>query len=468
MDIVFTSFPGYGTKGTETGTYPAMAVYLLSGALRKRGYNVRIVDPVVYSAGVDADLYREIEAKLIERIKPEDIVCISSNTFNWAIARIAIFIIKKKIGATVVLGGLHPSVFFEDIMQQTPVDYIIRGEGDSALGDLIDRIVDGRDIGELPGISYRKNGAVIHNQGYNIASIEEMEEYPEPMFEMLPEEKYNVIPIETSRGCLFSCAFCSIPFRNKRRIFKDEIILQQIEYCKKYSRKLMYSRQVNLLDDCFSFDSERVQRIIAMFSNDTSGFRLSIEARINDLLKDDLVDMLSSECIYNIQIGVECGYDRGLKLVGKGTDIQRLYRCAEKLYNNGLSDIAFFSFIIGFPWEGEDEINQTLDTIQDICTRFNATVSLNWLIMLPSRLYDRQEEYGMNISSDIYGKLCWYCDKDIFYKTHPSINEKVYRRTEFRINEMQLNGLKVWHEPMIFNFADRMNDKIEEYMRSQE
>lgn len=463
MKIFLVAMPGeISIDGIKKENVPPLAIYILGSILEKQGYDIELLDASLFTTKILYDVYDKMKKVFTSKVCKEDIVCFSSNTFNWAFTKIACNLVKKKIGSTVILGGLHGSVFYDYIMRSTEIDYIIRGEGEETLIGLIDRIIKNKLPHDLPGICYRKEGKVYVTEGYGEIDFSKLLEYPLPLYDRIPMDEYRSIVVEASRGCLFNCIFCSILSREHRKSYPVELIKQQIRHGKKFCGRFCNTRILNFADDCFTADSNKMKEICNFLISEDDGFRYFIEARVNDLLKEDIIDYIPQGIIEGIQIGIECGYNEGLKKVGKGTDTERLVKCAKLLQERGLQSKSYFSFIIGFPWETEKEINLTLDMIEKLSQNYETRVSLNWLIFLPSRLWNQKEKYNIDIDESVFDNISWLSNEQFFYKTHPNINTKTLQRIERRIIQMQMNGCDIAHSMPAFSFQKKLEKLFSE------
>lgn len=444
MKVILYSLPSeIYSNGTLDEALPPLAVYLLGACIRQRGYDVELYDSISFKLTPSDTITNVLTCQFSQHICDGDIVCFSCNSFNWGITKYACEIIKRMFDVRIIVGGLHPSFFYEHIMNTSKVDFVLRGEGEITLPQLVETICNGGDYRKISGLSYRKDDEVYHNYGLAQLDLSDFSEIPLPLFELIPKGYYQAIPIETSRGCLYNCIFCSIPNKNNRREFTLEEIKRRLDHADLFSSNFSNTKLINFNDDCFTFDVERFNAVFNMLASRNDGKTYFIEARINDLLKPGINFCNSS--LHGMQIGIECGYDEGIRLVRKGTTVENLFRCADMLYKKSLTPITFFSFIIGFPWESEREINLTLDTIERLCATYDATVSLNWLILLPSELWTNRYKYHISLSEELYDKIAWILDKDYFDLSHPKISEKVFYRIEKRIVRMQLKGYKIRH-----------------------
>ncbi|WP_303865127.1 hypothetical protein [Alkalibaculum bacchi] len=209
------------------------------------------------------------------------------------------------------------------------------------------------------------------------------------------------------------------------------------------------------VDDCFSVDTDRAVAILNKLHRSYGGTKKAfIEARISNIIGKGFLDKIPHSVLYGMQIGVECGYDQGLKAIKKGITVKQLYQGLHIIAKAGLSKIVNLSFIIGFPWESRDEIEKTLNTIEDIASRYNILCNLNWLMLLPSDLWKVRHKYGINVDESIYDDPLWMRNEDTFRKTHPRISDELFQYVDRRIQIMKLNYLKV-----VYNRVDIVKRK---------
>ena len=202
---------------------------------------------------------------------------------------------------------------------------------------------------------------------------------------------------------------------------------------------------INITDDCFTADIENVKKVVKLFEDRYPGFTYFIEARVRDLLNQDMLDIINNRQLLGMQIGVECGYDEGLKRIKKGLTVGELYRCLDLMHTKGLVEKAVFSFIIGFPWESVKDIEKTIETIEQLCRKYNMTASLNWFILLPSEIWDNKEKYGIMYNEEIYDNENWIIDKNIFFNIRHNISYKEFEYIENKVLKLQNEGLNIHH-----------------------
>jgi len=170
--------------------------------------------------------------------------------------------------------------------------------------------------------------------------------------------------MQTVRGCVAACCFCSVrSFYGKGvRAYSSERVLQEIDYL--YNE--LGIKQLEILDDDFTFDRERaleicnelVKRNYDLVWNILNGIRLGT---INDELLDGLV---ASKCRL-ISIGVESGNDTTLKIVRKPLSVKFLYKKAEIIHKHPELYVKA-NYIVGFPFENDEETMNTFNLAEDV------------------------------------------------------------------------------------------------------
>lgn len=424
-----------------------MALYLLAAVLKNAGFEVGIIDPCEFiQFESKGDLEQLCTKYILKRLGNEDadIVAFSVNSFNWANTKIIIEGIAEFLpGIKIALGGLHPTIFDDYILKTSKAHFIMRGEGEKVIVNLCNALQNNCGIGTVKGITYKDdNGTVIRNGDEELLTVEEMENSPYPAFELLPAvNPYTQLPLETSRGCYFSCAFCSIPHRKIWRGLSAEQVVNRIRHTLKFRNSIHRGTHVLFVDDCFTADGERAVKVFKKL-NRMYGYtqKFFLEVRITDILKSNVLQQIPYQMISSMQIGVECGYDEGLKRIKKGLTVEQLFNALDILREYNFDKHCFLSFIIGFPWETMEMINQTLDTIEKICLTYKVICNLNWLLLLPSNLWEEKEKYGIEVDESMFDDLLWYGSSDYFFKTHPLITMEDVLQVEKRLGDMQLRG----------------------------
>lgn len=461
MKVLIVALPQKISKNQfEPLELAPMAIYLLASILMQNKHEVSIIDPCEFIQYEHKGDIEELCAQyIIKKIYSKEIqlVAFSVNSFNWSNSRAIIQRVAYNFPEIkIALGGLHPSIFDKHVLEVSDAHIVMRGEGERIILNLCNALEHNMALESVKGITYKLNGNVLRNEDEVDLTVEEMENTPYPAYELLPSfNPYTQLPVETSRGCRFSCAFCSIPHRRNWRGLSVDQVIKRVRHTLQFKDNINRGTRLLFVDDCFTANGERAISVFKKLHR-LYGYteKVFIEARITDILKNEILQNIPLQMISSMQIGVECGYNEGLKKIRKGLTVEQLFSAIEILKQYHFDKHCFFSFIIGFPWETMEMINKTLDTIELICTKYKIVCNLNWLLLLPSDLWWEKECFNIHVKEDMFDDLLWYANSDYFFATHPLISMEDIIQVEKRIATMQSHGGTVAYRRRIGNEED--------------
>ena len=171
---------------------------------------------------------------------------------------------------------------------------------------------------------------------------------------------------------------------------------------------------LQIADDEFSANRERAKEICALLIERHPETSIVFDCRANDLLDEDLVAVMAP-ITSRFLVGAECGYDEGLRQVGKGTTCDKLERAAAALYRHNISEHCDFSFILGLPWETQSEVLQTINFACKLYARYGVRVLLQWYCQMPgSSLWDEAATAG-KVNASMYDNYGFFRDTYLFF-----------------------------------------------------
>lgn len=341
----------------------------------------------------------------------------------------------------IIIGGIHPSYFYEYILNSTTVDYIIKGEGDVNICLLLNEIENNAEQINIPGIIYKYNHKIKYNSqnNYNLNKQNTIVDFSSINIDL----DYSMIPLEASRGCYNDCTFCSIQFKKNWRTINLSTILNNVEHIYKYNRNLFSNKILLFTDDCFTTNKKRAVEILNEIDALNYGFKYFFEAKVNDLKDGYILKNIDKKRIHTIQIGVDNGYNKGLKKIRKGITLDDLYICLDAINKNLFTEKCFLSFIIGYPWETKEDILLTINTIEFIAKKYNIICNINYLYLLYSSIWNQRQQYKINIDENVFDNPKWHLNRDIFEITHPLLNSQDISEINHRILKLYNSGLPI-------------------------
>lgn len=426
---------------------PPAAIYLLGTILKHNDIDVVIIDPSFY---INKNILGGTNKISEDLLKDVDIVCLSSNSFNWGTTKIFIGFIKSvNLDIRIVLGGVHPSALDEYVLNTTPADVVIRGEGEKRLLEIINSLRShGKSkLDEIPGITYKKDsGELVRTKDALVLSIEEFNNVIFPKYDEMPINTYRTLPFESSRGCLFNCSFCGVPYHRSWRPLSLENAVKKFNSTLEISKEKLRVPTIVFGDDCFTVDKERVQGIFKHINSLTGEFYIAMEGRLSDLEDTSIMDDLPVDRVMQFIVGIENGYDEGLRKSRKGYNVKKIGELFRN-YNNKpqVLEKIYCSFIIGLPWEMVDDCIKTVQFAAYLYEEFGVKCNITWWCIIPSELWDRRREFNIHLDESIYDDPIWYetkviteSDKKNFFRSHPNLSiqdrEKIDNLIDFYFN----------------------------------
>ena len=334
--------------------------------------NFKVVDDQYY-LGLDLN---QIQEKII-KIKPE-IVGISIPFSIIEKNVLAITEIVKKIDKNifVFLGGAHASVVPEQLLTSPDVDFVIIGEGEDTILELV-QILEKKEFKRLPfikGIAYRRSNEILRTAPREF--IQNLDALPFPSRHLLPMETYFLAAKEgrgprrlyvphyrwatviTSRGCPYYCIFCSVHLTmgNIFRARSPESVVQEIaELIRKYDIK-----HINLEDDNLTLDKQRFERICDLIIKQNLRFTWSAPNGIRaDTIDENLVKKMKLSGCYRVFVAPESGVQEVVNtIIKKNLDLKKIEETVILFKKYGV--IVDGSFVIGLPGETKEDIQKTI------------------------------------------------------------------------------------------------------------
>ncbi|MCP4649288.1 MAG: B12-binding domain-containing radical SAM protein [PVC group bacterium] len=245
---------------------PSIGIAYMASFLKKYGHRVHYLRASLksmFSPNVEIDVDSYIKNKLGNKV---DIFCFSVMAIDWGWVKGKISILKKKYPKTPILvGGSFATLSPEVILRDSEADYVCNGDGEKpllAIAQSLDSKTLVKDVEAIDNIGYKKNGeSVIKDMSYQ---VDNLDDYPFPDFSIYHGQfsrDFFVNPrLITSRGCSFSCTYCSCPNLNKLysktgKFVRRHSVPYMIEFLSKM-KDAYKSKNFTFNDDIFFLDKK--------------------------------------------------------------------------------------------------------------------------------------------------------------------------------------------------------------------
>ena len=335
-------------------TAPIGLGYLATIASQE-GYDVAIID---------AEAEKLSPREVIQRVTAYSPSVVGINAFSTN-HELALGILDESPAKYRLVGGSHATLKPEDLKGDHTV---VRGEAENIFLELL-----------------RKQPGGIVNAGF----VDDLDALPFIDRRSFVNDPYTLengeleASINTSRGCQFKCAYCSVPTINGRamRARSIENVVDEIEELSSAGVD-----NIHFTDDLFNFTRERVEEFSDALSKSYANPSWRALCRVENLDEALLEKMKDSGC-KRIAVGVESATPRILRYIGKNPKPERTKKVL------GIETKAFFT--IGYPTETEEEIERTLDFAMDLNpddVRFMVVRAFPG-----TRLYEDMRKSGMSV-----------------------------------------------------------------------
>ena len=349
------------------------------------------------------------------------------------------------------------------------VDFLVIGEGEITLAELIKALENKANFADIKGLVYRDQATSEIIQNESRPPIQDLDNLPIPdlsLIENLDIDNYRsvharnkrVIYILGSRGCPFSCTFCAahlvhgrkVRFRNPKKIV-DEIEYNQKKYGIGY---------VGFKDGTFTLNHQWVKELCSEIINRKIKIGFAINARV-DTINEDILKVLKMAGCRTIGFGLESGSQRILDIMRKGTSLKQIIEAMDLARKYGFFTVG--SYMIGNLGDTKEDINKTYKLARDLKT---TSAAFSPLTAFPgTQIYFDALKNGSLKNPKWYLKRNPY-NKDEFlpvtnydgvltfseFSTEKELN-KIYHKYYFRISYVFSMIKRIIKEPYLLKYA---------------
>jgi len=373
LKVLIASAPHADTFGYSM---PPPGLLRLGGAALRAGLEVALDDlSYRWTAG---DLGDERAGTLAERAAahllargPVDLLGLS---VMGATVPIAVAILERLRpalpGATFALGGPGVHGTGDELLRRFPwIDLVVRGEAEETLPELTRALERGEDLRAIEGLTLRGADGTVERTP-DRAPLRDLGDLPDYAWDLLPSiadykalrgEEDGLVPLDSGRGCVYDCSFCSIgrTWSRRSRALPAARLADEIEGL----RAIPAARRAYLCHDIFGADRRHAMALCAELVRRSVDVPWEVRARV-DHLDDELLAAMAGAGCDRVLLGIESGAPEVRRRNQKGMrdDVDVLAR-VRACVDAGVTPI--LSLILGLPGEGDAELERSLD----LCAR---------------------------------------------------------------------------------------------------
>lgn len=341
--------------------------------------------------------------------------------------------LKKNFSGLILLGGNTATFLYKLFLERRYADIIIMNEGELTLREIVKNLItDNQSFSHIQGIAYR--------QGEIIYLSDKRELIPNIDDILFPNRKYyneyysttTKATIITSRGCCYSCYYCSTRkmWGETWRARSAENIVREIEMIK---MEYPHINKIVFADDNFMVDRERVKTFINLIRKKNIEMKFGFSARI-ELLDCDILNDLKEIGVEDIFMGIESGSTRILQMLRRNYTQENVIKLIDYAESIGIKITA--SFIVGLPFENISDVKNTLELIECIPS---TTAQCHIFTPFPGTpCYENPEKFRLTINEISPDKIG--LDSGVFIHTSEFNSSQI---TTFHIKALNIIRKKV-------------------------
>jgi len=359
---------------------PRLGSVLLGTIMRNLGYDVRVY-------------IEDIHPVDMKEVLSADLVGISALT-STAPQSYRLADQVREAGGIAVLGGTHTSFLPEEGLEHA--DFVVRGEGEFAFQELVEAIQRGEGFEKIQNLSYVDRGRAVHNP--ERPKIPNLDVNPIPDYTLITGWKPGgVISIATSRGCPFSCTFCSVPgmYGHAFRTHSVGRVLDELAVHKG-------NLYTFFADDIFTANKKRVKELLRQMIERGLTPEWGAQVRTETVDDPELLELMRDSNCFNVYVGFESINPRTLKLFQKKQDLAKIERAIERFHAHKIRIHGMF--VVG---SDEDDV-ETIDATADFALKHDID-SIQFMILTPipgspdwDSLYARGDKYVISRNWSFY------------------------------------------------------------------
>lgn len=346
---------------------PPINLMYLAEVINREGYHARILD------GYALNLTHSEIINFVDKFEPSIILLPLYSKDLLTVYNLTYKIKTDNPDRVMVFGGHHASNMPDKVLAEfSQVDYILRGESEQTILSLLQSIDKCyKNLKNIRGLSYRKEKSKKHVHNKDQPPAKNLDTIPIPSRKLItPKNYYSRLskknPLDiiiTSRGCPFSCSFCSKlnGFKSYRMRSPENIISELYEILNHGAKS------VEIYDESFTVNKKRCLKIIELVKKEKLDFECRIRTRV-DCIDAELLKKLKSINCTTISYGVESGNQRILDINSKGVKIGQIKRAFDITHKIGINTLGFF--LIGFPQETPQTIEDTINLAKKLNPKY--------------------------------------------------------------------------------------------------
>jgi len=335
-------------------------------------------------------------------------------------SKVAEMIKKINPKIKVLMGGVHPSTMYKQILENYPVDFVVCGEAEETILELMEGIKKDKKISyfnKIKGLAFKnENGQIIKTEPREY--IKDLDKLPYPKHEYFKKEieASKKVYIMTSRGCPFGCMFCSTS-NYWGRMCRRRSVENVIGEIKFLIEKFPSIEEILFVDDEFTLNQEHAIELCKAMINAGIKLKWDCSTRVSSV-SEELVEWMKKAGCVHVSMGVESGSEKLIKVIHKKITIKQIINAFELFHKYNIP--ASMYLITGIPGENSQTVNETIKLLKKLS---NTKPEFKKPALL--QIYPNTEVYNLAKKQGIINDNFWLTPKLVPHYTYEHSKNKL-------------------------------------------
>jgi radical SAM PhpK family P-methyltransferase len=374
MNRVYAEAHGEHHRELRSGELLNLAAAYLTSFLRRRGHTVAVVNLFQYE--------RERFAAWLRDGATAVAITTTFYVLNDPVIEMVQFIRQHNPAVRIIVGGPlianHARRYHDDelavVLDDLGADaYVVEGQGELTLARIVERWSAGRDLSDVPNVIYPgepdrpgapRRLALIdrpragrYHINPRVPEDNSLDDNTIDWRQLADEPLGPTLQTRTARSCAFSCAFCAYPLRaGKLTLASVDSVVAELDGMAELGVK-----NVVFIDDTFNVPLKRFKELCRRMIERRYGFQWFSYFRCSNS-DDEAIDLAAESGCRGVFLGIESGSPRILENMHKAATIEKYEQGIRRLRERKI--LTFASFIVGFPGETEETVQETAEFLR--------------------------------------------------------------------------------------------------------
>jgi len=307
------------------------------------GWDVEVIDENNYRKFGPRDNTGRPDHSSLQTIRRADVVGLYGGLSSTIPRLYEVAQFYKRKGIITIAGGQH--FVGDNILEglENGIDFVVVGEGEDTIRELLGEIRDGREPDRVAGIAFMRDGRMVRTP--ERAPITDFDRLPIPRFGLVRYATIKVYPVGWIRGCGMNCEFCTV--KGRPRAASVERVVEQIAS----SLEMHNARRFFIVDDLFGQRRDDTLRLCGLLADYQKAVDTKLDVTVQirlDLAKDaDLLQAMRKASVNTVCIGFESPIAEELEAMNKKIKPEDMVAMTRLYHKAGF--LVHGMFIFGYP-----------------------------------------------------------------------------------------------------------------------